>query len=460
MKPQNRRHGHQFDLVSTALATALAAGVMLTGSRAAAQPAPPFGLPDRGVLRLQLGESIEQSGLHAPKRFVYEPPGGGPGLSDWIGITSKCLLQLTGPTDLATLTATGGRNKVGAGPDSIGVFDGPKGTACYRITASQGESLRFDLGNDVPTSPLIMANAFYRLELDIEVKKDAEFLLETLIGEAVTAQYLLRSGSSIVAGEGSEDPGSLIFNCAAASDSGPDSGRRDNCRWIVEELGQSFRLTATNGEGSWEGGGDFGADAYVNNSIIFLTEAEAIGALGCEANNDTTPTIGDDMNDAQCSVISQDPGDSGGQQCETLVGYIFRTLDSAVEGCELISAPNEQLVANIFVTFPAEDAPPLVGNVWSPLALTEVTFGNDPLQQSFPLDRCPGTRTDGDDGPVPIPEILNSGPDGSFDLIPGNGTIEFACVFDRKEIWIGGDPQQVILEEGIQFFGDIRFSRR
>jgi hypothetical protein len=149
--------------------------------------------------------------------------------------------------------------------------------ACYRITANLGESVTFGLGSAID------ASAFYRLELDFEVKQNAAFLLEIIIGGTVTDQFYLRSGLSIQAGEGSTSPGSPdhIFNCVAQSDSGPDAGARDNCRWMVDALGQQFRLIPLVGEGSLEGGGDFGtgAAAYNNNSLIYLTQA-AIGALG------------------------------------------------------------------------------------------------------------------------------------------------------------------------------------
>ena len=64
--------------------------------------------------------------------------------------------------------------------------------------AAEGEAVKFGTGSDI-AGPMIQANAFYRLELDIEVKRDAEFLLEVLIGGSVSAEYFLRSGGSIIA---------------------------------------------------------------------------------------------------------------------------------------------------------------------------------------------------------------------------------------------------------------------
>ena len=297
-------------------------------TNALAQIVPPAGLDPRGQLRLQMGDSAEMGPGgegHDPRRFVYEPIIWDPTIVyQGIGVKSKCILVFTGPATLTVLSSTGGNDSgdIGVGPDSLGVPDGPKGVACYRFSSNKNEAIEFSLGPDTIDPTTIDANAFYGLELDVEVKKNAKLFLEVLIGGSVVETYELRTGSNIVPGE----EGATIFNCAAQSDSGPDAGIKDNCRWIIAELGQSFRMWAAQGEASWEGGGDFVGDAYENNSIIYLAHAEDIGALGCvtgDAPGGTdTSGIGDGENDAACKVTRLDSEEA--EPVDLLVEYRLR----------------------------------------------------------------------------------------------------------------------------------------
>jgi hypothetical protein len=407
-----------------------------------ASAAPPSGLPDKGVLRLQLGGGQSS-------RFLHEPSGS----QQAILLSGKCGLTLGSPS-LATLTAAGGLASMGLGPDSIGVFDGPKGVACYRITASIGESVTFGLGAAASALP-IDANAFYRLELDIEVKQNAAFLLEVLIGGDVTERFYLRSGTSIISGEGSAAPGSpdRIFNCTAQSDSGPDAGSRDNCRWVVDALGQKFRLIPLIGEGSIEGGGDFGTAAYANNSLVYLTKA-AIGALGCDntpvPQGTSTSTIGDGVNDAQCTITRIDPTGIGGT-CTTLVGYVLRNIGVA-EGCELLKTPGEQLAASADMLFPPEPRTALGAE-----PLTTIVFSN-PLGApvSFTPQRCTGTVVLDSNGERTILEVL-SVPTYAPDVVPG-GYKDWACILDNVQEYLGADRMQI--RQTVLFWGDIEIKRQ
>jgi hypothetical protein len=456
--------------------------------------APPFDLPDRGQIRLQMGEEIElvDDPLivnidHEPRRFVYVRPSVPPensgdypnGVQQLINVQSKCLLATPMPgAKLTALSTTGGSGtgKVGVGPDSLGTPDGPKGVACYRVSANKNETIDFALGSDTTTPPAepsdpeppvlpagtIDANAFYALALDLEVKKNANILLEIMINGSVTETYELRSGGTIVEGEGVDDPEELpaIFNCAARSDSGPDAGLADNCYWLVKAIGNGFRLRnkdGSAGEFSWEGGGDFftAGTAFANNSVIYLTKVEDIGALGCDTNPDpdTTAKIGDGSTAAQCQIIRQDPGDGS---CDISVSYVFRS-DLTDNACEFITQNDLQTVMNIFIEFKPETAIGLPSSdPWEGQPLTRVSFGSDPVpNRDFPIQRCDSTLAPGnsdklDDGPPPIPNVP--------DLVPETATtIEYACVFSRQERWLIGDLVQVL--EGIQFYGDIRWNR-
>ncbi len=445
-------------LASTGFARRFSAAAALVlalfAVQASAQVAPPFGLPDKGVLRLQLGATVTAGGLHSPRRFVHEPSG----LSQAISPSGKCGLSLGGPSALAVLVPAGGSGSLGLGTDSIGVYNGASGVSCYRITAVVGESVRFGLGADVSASPLIGANAFYRLELDIEVKQNAEFLLQILSGTAVTEQFRLRSGSSIVAGEGSAQPGSpdRIFNCGAASDSGPDSGARDNCRWIVNALGTQYRLIALQGEGSLEGGSDFGTAAYANNSLAYLTKAD-IGALGCNSNQvpagTNTTTVGDGINTAQCAVTRVDPTGLGGS-CTTAVGYVFRaSAGGAAAGCELNKNPGEQLAASLDILFPPEPSTALGAE---PLTTIQFSTAVPGVLASFTPQRCIGTVVPDRNGELTIAEVL-SVPGFVPDIVPGTPQKDWACILNNGQEYVA--PGQMKVRQTILFWGDIIFKR-
>jgi hypothetical protein len=432
--------------------TAALLGLTLLAFGASAQT-PPFGLPDRGVLRLQLGTAVTEGGLHAPRRFVHEPSG----LSQAINPSGKCGLALGGPTALAVLTPSGGSGTLGLGPDSIGVFDGSKGVACYRLTAAINEQIRFGLGSDVTALAAIDANAFYRLELDVEVKQNAEFLLQILADGNVIDEFRLRTGGSIVAGEGSNAPGSAdqILNCTAQSDSGPDAGARDNCRWTVDSLGQEFRLIPITGEGSLEGGGDFGAAAYASNTLVYLTEG-AIGALGCNSSQvpqgTGTVPIGDGGATAQCAVTRVDPTGLGGS-CTTAVGYVLRNIGGTEEGCELIKTPGEQLAASISILFPPEDSTALGSE-----PLTQIEFSTAVPDEFVPFtpQRCIGTVVPDRNGEPTIAEVLGV-PGFVPDVVPGTPQKDWACILNNTQEFVGSGLMQI--RQTILFWGDIIFKR-
>lgn len=449
----NRNNFSVHSRPTTAISVVAMLGLTLLASGASAQT-PPFGLPDRGVLRLQLGTQVTEGGLHAPRRFVHEPSG----LSQAINPSGKCGMVLGGPTALAVLTPSGGNGTLGLGPDSIGVFDGPKGVACYRLTASINEQVKLGLGSDVSGLAAIDANAFYRLELDIEVKQNAEFLLQILADGSVIDEFRLRTGGSIVAGEGSTAPGSAdkILNCTAQSDSGPDSGARDNCRWTVDALGTEFRLIPVTGEGSLEGGGDFGAAAYANNTLVYLTEG-AIGALGCNSSQvpqgTGTVPIGDGGTTAQCAVTRIDPTGLGGA-CTTAIGYVLRNIGGTEEGCELLKAPGEQLAASIDILFLPETSTALGSE-----PLTQIEFSTDVpgVLVPFTPQRCIGTVVPDRNGEPTILEVL-SVPGFVPDIVPGTPQKDWACILNNTQEFVGTGLMQI--RQTILFWGDISFSRQ
>jgi hypothetical protein len=411
---------------------------------------PPLGLPDKGVLRLQLGTSVQANGLHAPPRFIHEPSL----LTQSIGGT--CALTLGGPYSLATLTATGGSGVPGRGRDSIGVVDSTS-WGCGQINASGGEALTVGLGADIAAQPLIDANSFYHLELDMEVRRNAEFVLQILIDGTVSDQYRLRTGTSIVAGQGSSLPGSPdhIFNCKVYDDRDDDEDA-PHCRWIVDALGKAFTLAAVTGSGSLDGGGDFRYNAYPNNTLIYLTKGE-IGTLGCNSSQvpqgTKTNTIGDGVTTPQCGVSRVDPTGFGGS-CSAPIAYVLRsTAGTGGKACSINKTPGDQLAASVDITFPPEPSTVLGGE-----ALTQIQFNAAPgVLVPFTPQRCIGTLATDHNGNPTIAEVL-SVPTFVPDVVTATPQKDWACILENEQDFLGTGLMQI--RQRILFWGDIQFSRQ
>lgn len=439
-----------------------AGAVALAGLVLASISAGALAYGDYGVLRLQLGATNQFLYVDATDTFVQG-----------FGESKKgCLLQwATGGTNktLATLTPGGGSGEAlpGFGPTSIGVYDGAQGVGCYRVSADAFESLTFGLGSFTtsPTGP-IGANAYDRIELDLEVKKDAKVILTTYIAGSISRVYELRSGASIVPGEGLDpaldgtwpeaDPANRIVNCRARSDSGPDSGPSDNCRWIINDLGQTFKIEAVVGEFSLEGGGDWGADAadaYDNNSVIYLTWVVE-GVLKCGG---TTPTIDVGAGEGGSCVVAGPPPPPSGGVCPS-VSYVLRSFDDTQKGCEFIKAPGSQYVASMTITFPYEPRTELDS---VPPTTVEFSDGAGGLVTYSPVPFCTGTVGGTAVNPT-INEVLTgtTRPPGFTDVIPGTPIVDWACILEQTVEHKGPllNPQMQVTQR-VLFWGDFRAAR-
>ncbi len=102
------------------------------------------------------------------------------------------------------------------------------GTSCYQVSATS-ESLELGLGQGLRSAlgPAALASSAY---LDVELKGSARILATARLGGAVVGTFELQSGSSIGQPSVADH---TPFACNSSSDSGPDSGVRDNCRWPV-----------------------------------------------------------------------------------------------------------------------------------------------------------------------------------------------------------------------------------
>jgi hypothetical protein len=400
-------------------------GAALLGASMAAAQTPPPGLPNEGVLRLQLG---------ATDRLVWETPSTTDTdptqpIFDRRDLTNRsqdrCLLQLgavgSAPNLLQVSAGVPTSNEPGFGSDSIGVFGGgggstARGTDCYRVGAN--ESLTLTLAG------ALSGRQVYRTELDIETKQNARIRATARLGNT-TSVWELRSGGSVVAGAGSTTPGAPIFNCTSSSDSGSDSGPSDNCRWVIGGLWDSLELVTLAGEWSLEGGADFGAQAGANNSLFFLTRAS--GVLDC---GDTTITTGDGVNDARVTGFRL--GNADGTACVP-IPYLLESNGNSVRfEKDLLGQTDAAIVFTIdwlqeAASFPITPTLQFFGNSTTPIV----------------IDLCVGTPIPGGD-PANLTALdLSAFAPNAIDQDPNLADIQYGCLLSEKVDYVDTDTIKV-----------------
>lgn len=216
-----------------------------------------------------------------------------------LGSGSDCAMTQGG----AGLVEFSGTGSLGAGLSAarIGVRakKNAAGTSCSAVDASAGESLTMSIKSGV--GGLLAASA----SLDIDLKQNAQILATaTRAGRPVPGgRFELRSGSTIStpsALPGGPVPAGNVWTCNNPSDSGPDSGTNNNCRWEISApswtgltedgvVFDSLTLTAVLGAFSVMGGADGAVDdplypmpGYFGDdqdaSVLELVE----GAISCD----------------------------------------------------------------------------------------------------------------------------------------------------------------------------------
>ena len=271
----------------------------------------------------------------------------------------------------------------------------------------------------------------FHSELDIEVRQNARILATATSGATATT-WELRSGTGIVAGQGSDVPGSAIFNCAAAQSA--ESGPADNCRWVFDAVWDSLELRTIAGEWSLEGGGDYGSNAYANNSLFQLTQAS--GILDC---GDTTITSGDGVETALATAKRLD--NASGSACVPIPYQIESTGSDVTFRKELLAQPDAAFVFDI--TWVIENAQSLATIPLSVHSFDGATY--------FDLDLCVGTPTfDGAGNLTSLVGVPDLDP-----LQPGN---QYACVVGQEIDYVSFETIQ--LRQTIYLEGDWTAGRR
>ena len=139
-----------------------------------------------------------------------------------------------GGSGLLAISASPDRPGVGFATGAIGVREKStsSGTSCAAVDwsgdAATTESLTLRLGTGVGSLVAMSAS------LDIDLKQNARILATATLSSdtsAPTGYFELQSGANI--GEEPLVEGATVFTCNNPSDSGPDSGANNNCRWQI-----------------------------------------------------------------------------------------------------------------------------------------------------------------------------------------------------------------------------------
>ncbi len=222
-----------FKAVGAVVAVALVPLALVVGhlpERAASttvQPAATIGTPSFAPawLAIQTGST---------SRITLNTVAGQQGAAQTLAPAADCGVNLgAAASQLLTLRgSTGGSfspSLASYASGSLGVKEKKSGTSCYQVNApSASRSSSASARECAPRSARTPSpRAAY---LDVELKGSARVLATAKLGSTVVGTYEVQSGSSI----GLPTPADHTpFVCTSSSDSGPDSGINDNCRWPI-----------------------------------------------------------------------------------------------------------------------------------------------------------------------------------------------------------------------------------
>lgn len=211
------------------------------GAVAAPDNDPPVTVTE-GVLQLHLGAD--------GNKFIYGDDVQG------ISVSGKCVVSLGANPTLVSLSAKGGITgtsggaaaEVGFAPYGIGSkYSEGKGTSCGRVDSDQ--SLTLSLAGNLAGKVITEA------QLDIEGKFNV-----------IVQADLYRAGQHV---------GLVHLSDPSFSDNGPDAGKKDNVRWVIETA-----LTPSTGT----------PEPF---DTIVLSPKDRVGSFSLEGGADGTPAVGE-----------------------------------------------------------------------------------------------------------------------------------------------------------------------
>jgi hypothetical protein len=199
---------------------ALTAAMLTSGALSNANATGPVGSP-AGTLTLSTS---------SPAGITYRDASNAVVGTQSIATGSKCALS---PASGAYLAFSANTGAASYNSGSIGVASGNKtsGTACGQVNKDANEVLTVAL-NGATLSDALGPIKATSATLDLELKSDAWIRANLFDGTTPVGSFELQSGSSV--GKPANVGGDPVFACSSKSDSGPDSGAGDNCRWVID----------------------------------------------------------------------------------------------------------------------------------------------------------------------------------------------------------------------------------
>lgn len=342
-----------------------------------------------------------------------------------IGVTGKCSLSPAAGT-LVTWSSTSTSSGVpGFGQDSIGVSSGNKtsGTACSQVNQDAGESVALTLNGTTLKGALGGSLLATSAVLDVEVKSNAS-ITATLFGEngAATGEvFRLYSGGSKVATPGAND-----FNCNASSDSGPDSGSNDNCRWSFNPSTPFAKvvLRATVGSFSLEGGGDWTgtgtAAASANRSVLDLVDV-ADGEF-CVGETETASFTNPSSGQIGVATVTRLPDGNG-----NTAGCLYYRFSVQSDGASFRKNPATDLTAQFVVTVERT----FTGTIPNPVGPAIRIDWLTPASEIDPITWCPGSLYTDNNG---TPEFTYGAINATWDMTGGQPGTQYTCLFKSEPV--------------------------
>jgi hypothetical protein len=374
---------------------------------------PPFEIPDKGTLTITTTKTVSTTANTIAQRDSVAN-GSGVLATQTFG-PSNCVLTTT-PTLLGFATTKG---VPGMFSGNIGDKDKPGNCGTGSGLVENTGTLGLSLGSSIADLEIS------HFALDIETRKNVKITLTAKLDGALTSTYELRSGTSIVAGQGSTTPGSAIFNCNSQSSSNPNSGDSDNCRWNGDVLADQLTLTSTLGEFALNGGSDGGAS---QPSVLTLTDID--GLLDCQSqpNNGEFTLSEGGGGTPEVGIIRLDNLDPD-EACELIPVDLQTSSSGGVNEVQFL----KDLTSQTSSAFTTDTTWPLEG-AQNPPPATQFEFvdGNP-----FDLEFCLGTPVyDTNDNFLGIAELLNTDPgDDSVvpDLEPSLDGRQYACYYFQTQ---------------------------
>jgi hypothetical protein len=373
-------------------------------------------------------------------------------------------------------------------PGSIGVAEKKSGTSCYQVSAP-GETLDVAVGAAAKPSGSATARYLARAaNLDVELKQDARIFATAKLAGATVGYFELQSGSSInkpkiTTGVNPSLP-YAVFKCNNPSDSGPDSGVNDNCRWPMNGvLFDTLSIQSLVGSYSLE----YGRDGTVTQGSVptapqylarggasFFELTTVDGLIGCTAGtngNNTTVTVTATTGKPGVQVARlPNASDPSGGDCVP-VPYTLKSLDSSARFLKPMDQQNtaqfvmtmEWTTDNTSATSP-ESLPPTYANYETGGKDVQLGWCPDPIYDSS--GNLAGIASPLTSQEVPDQDLLGSATYQRKDALnPGTPLSgkQFSCIGIRTAQVVDKDPltgstvepDKIVVREQIYVLGDI-----